>query len=181
MILHGFGEWDGIEAGRQVSAFGDSVRVSEDDLLAALVHVDALPVQYPEATIVVGPDGPITWHRYEQLAWALGESVRQILKRQRALRRSARLWPRVEAIATATRYGKGRESFVMLLGTYGGPERAPSLVSLLDDPEVAGHAVYALRRLGVPDGLARVEPLLRHRRAWIRREARKYLDKVGGR
>jgi hypothetical protein len=51
-------------------------------------------------------------------------------------------------------------------------------MGLLDDPMVVGHALYALRRLGVPDAREKARDLLSHRRTWIRNEAKKYLKKT---
>ena len=66
----------------------------------------------------------------------------------------------------------------MLLGKYGGPHQTSVLRILLDDDEVSGQAVYAIRLLA-PAGLEEeIRPFLSHEKAWIRNEARQYLDKV---
>jgi HEAT repeat protein len=88
------------------------------------------------------------------------------------------LWQQIEAICLEKKYGKGRESLVMLLGQYGGKERVPVLLQLLSDPEAVGHALYALRLLGAPDAQWQAEQLVDSPRTLVRKEARKYLAKV---
>jgi hypothetical protein len=66
----------------------------------------------------------------------------------------------------------------MLLGQYGGRDRAPVLLRLLNDPEVVGHALYALRLLAVPGAEVKARELEGSERTWIRNEARKYLKKM---
>lgn len=168
-----------VEANRRVSQVGDATDVSETDLVSLLDQVPSLPTEYPDAFTFESSGETITWHNYESLLWTLGESFRQILKKQRALRRSEVLWQRIEAVCLEPRYGKGRESFTMLLGQYGGRDRVPVLLKLLDDADVYGHALYALRLLGVPDAIGPARRLLDSPRTWVRREARKYLAKVG--
>jgi hypothetical protein len=52
------------------------------------------------------------------------------------------------------------------------------LVELLEDEQVAGHAVLALRKLAVPETRAAIEPFAEHPRTWVRREARRALEKI---
>jgi len=67
----------------------------------------------------------------------------------------------------------------MLLGQYGGPEQIPTLIDLLQDLEVCGHAVYALRLLGASEAADEVQPFLTSPKTWIRQEARKFFKKIG--
>lgn len=161
----------------RVEALGTTIE-SADELVAHIAELPALRARFRDEYVVLAPDGPVTWANHESLAWALGESIRQVLQRRRALRKNAKLWAAVEAVAKDRSVGKGREPYVMLLGQYGGPARAPLLMQLLDDPEVVGHALYALRLLGAPGAEAKARTLLSHRRGWIRKEAKKYLEKM---
>jgi hypothetical protein len=112
------------------------------------------------------------------LIWALGESFRRIMLRARPLRRRERVFEGVRGICLDRELGKGRESFTMLLGHYGGAAQIPTLVQLLDDPEVSGHAVYALRLLSASAAADKVRPFLDSPKAWVRKEARKYFQKI---
>ena len=161
-----------------VQAFGDAVAVSEEDLLAALCAVERWHQRFTDAFTFAHRGEQITWLRYESLIWALGESFRRIMLRARPLRRRERVFAAVREICLDRRFGKGRESFTMLLGHYGGTEQIPTLILLLDDPEVAGHAVYALRLLGASEAAERVRPFLGSPKAWVRKEAQRYFRKV---
>lgn len=167
-----------LDANRTLETLGDSSEVGEADMLAVLDQAPDLLGRFTESSDVhVGHD-VITWCNYENLLWTMGESFRRLLKRHRNLRRSAALWERIQLLCLNTRYGKGRESFTMLLGQYGGEARVPVLIELLDDPQVYGHALYAMRLLGDPRAVSAARRLLGSPKAWVRSEARKYLDKV---
>lgn len=177
-LLDGLGTRDYQEAHRQISVLGNEVGITDSQLLSVLDDLPRLVKQYPGSYVVPYSKETITWYGFESLIWTLGESVRRLLKRNKALRRSAELWKRVEAVCLDARYGKGRESFTMLLGQYGGQGRIPTLLRLLEDPELQGHSLYALRILGAEGAQGKAEKLLLSPRSWIRSEARKYLQKV---
>jgi hypothetical protein len=162
---------------RRLESLGTTAE-SVDELLAEIAELPRRRARFRDEYVIVAPDGPITWANHESLAWALGESIRQVLRRRRALRKNERLWTAIETIATDRAVGKGREPYVMLLAQYGGETRAPLLIQLLDDPEVVGHALYGLRLHGAQGAERQARSLLAHPRAWIRKEARKYLEKV---
>ena len=79
-------------------------------------------------------------------------------------------------IATDRRYGSGRQMVVLGLGKSKNLDAANVLVRLLDDPEVNGHALKALRKLRALIPRRRLEDMLRDQRTWVRNEARKALD-----
>lgn len=167
-----------IEARKAIERLPESLD-SVDAILAELRGLESVRDRFRDEYVVLGPDGPITWVNHESLAWALGESVRQTLRKHRRLRNDARLWDTIERVAADPAVGKGREPFVMLLGQYGGRSRSALLLRLLDDHQIVGHALYALRLLGVPDAETQARTLLTHRRSWVRSEAKKYLKKIG--
>lgn len=148
------------------------------DIVDVLDQIPLLTGVFTNSTVIKIRRESITWHEYESIIWALGEQMRQLMKTQPRLRLEASIWQSIEALCMDTRLGKGRESFTMLLGHYGGPQRVPVLKALLADSEVQGHALYALRLLGSPEGIEAAEGLLASDRAWIRGEAKKYLRKV---
>jgi hypothetical protein len=161
-----------------IQAFGEAVRVGEEDLLAALGAVGFWRLRFTDPFCLEHRGEHITWFRYEDLIWALGESFRRIMLRARSLRSRERVFEAVRGICLDRRLGKGRESFTMLLGHYGGAAQIPTLVQLLDDPEVSGHAVYALRLLSAAGAADKVRPFLDSPKAWVRKEARKYFQKI---
>jgi hypothetical protein len=163
---------------RRIDALGGTLD-SVDEMLRHIAELPSFRERFRDEYVVLAAEGPIIWANHEQLAWALGESIRNALRRNRALRKEPRFWAAVEVVAADKAVGKGREPYVMLLGQYGGRSRAPQLMALLDDPEVSGHALHALRLLAAPGAEEKARALLTHRRAWIRQEAKKYLQKVG--
>ncbi|MGA9451622.1 MAG: HEAT repeat domain-containing protein [Verrucomicrobiia bacterium] len=158
--------------------FGDTGDWTEGDLLAALRATGNWPERFTDPFTLEYRGEQITWYRYESLVWTLGESFRRVMLRIRRLRRQERVFEAVRAVCLDRRFGKGRESFTMLLGHYGGPAQIPTLIRLLDDTDVSGHAVYALRLLGAFEAADRVRPFLDSPKTWVRQQARKYFQKI---
>jgi hypothetical protein len=153
---------------------------TEKELLSALACLPNWRAKFTDSFSLEHHDQTITWFRFESLIWALGEAFRQILKRRKTLRRHPTVFEQIEAVCRDSRFGKGRESFTMVLGRYGGPATVPTLLHLLSDQQVCGHAVYALRLLGACDTAEHVRPFLDHDKTWIRQEARKFFAKCEG-
>jgi hypothetical protein len=72
-------------------------------------------------------------------------------------------------------HGRGREMVVLALKNMKNPKAVPLLISLLDDDEVAGHAIMALRKLEAVEARERIVPFLKHPKSWFRQEAKKAL------
>ena len=177
-LLKGIDGLDRHGAGCALSSFGDASDVTEQHLVEALDLLPGLVDRHADKFETSDRGRIIVWYGYENLIWDLGESFRRVLKRNRALRGRDTIFEAIERVCLDARYGKGRESFTMLLGQYGGPRRVPVLLRLLDDPEVCGHALYALRLLGRSGAESRARTLLSSPSVWIRGEAKKYLEKV---
>jgi len=77
------------------------------------------------------------------------------------------------------RHGKAREMLAVALGNMKNPQAADVLTDLLDDEEVVGHALIGLRILKAKQARTRIELLINHPTAWIRKEAKRALDKIG--
>ena len=161
-----------------VHKFGESGAVTEHDLLSALRAIQKWPKRFTKPFTIEYRGKQITWYDFESLIWALGEQFRQVMLRDKSVRRNERVFAAVRAVCQDRRFGKGRESFTMLLGHYGGPAQIPALIGLLKDPEVHGHALYALRLLGAGEAAAKVRPFLKSPKTWVRNEAKKYFEKI---
>jgi len=127
-----------------------------------------------------GVDGAPDWTSLEGNIWRLGESLRQCLVKRKAWRSWSGLFEEITRISLDKRYGKGRESFVLLLGEFSGFSPRDLLIQLLDDPQVVSHAINALRQAKIGNAVEAVRAVLeREKRGRTRSAAKKYLDKYG--
>jgi hypothetical protein len=83
-------------------------------------------------------------------------------------------------LAMEPRHGKARQPLVLALGNLQDSRAIETAMRLLDDEAVAGHAIMALGRLKAKRSRSLLKPFLRHRRAWIRREAQKAVQRIDG-
>ncbi|MEO1333115.1 MAG: HEAT repeat domain-containing protein [Myxococcota bacterium] len=128
-----------------------------------------------EAKGVAGPALVAAFDAVEQPAvrWAIGNAL-SIVATEAELSDLVR-------IATTEHYGKAREMVVVALGKVKADAAAvQALLQLLDDDEVAGHAVMALGLLKAPVCRARVAEFLEHPKPWVRKEAKRALAKIDG-
>lgn len=70
-------------------------------------------------------------------------------------------------------YGKAREMLAEALRITKHPGVLQELVEGLQDEEVTGHAIMALRKLADHRAKVHIEPFLNHSEAWVRNEAKK--------
>ena len=77
-------------------------------------------------------------------------------------------------------YGRAREMLPLALARTKHPEAVQVLLELLDDDEIAGHVVMALGKLGRSEARSAIEPLVEHPKPWVRREAKKALQRLAG-
>jgi hypothetical protein len=83
-------------------------------------------------------------------------------------------------LAKERAYGKAREMVVLALGNMTDPRAPRVLVDLLANDEVAGHAIMALGKLRAVSARSNVEQFLRHPREWIRKEAKRAIERIDG-
>jgi len=101
--------------------------------------------------------------------WAIGNTL-SIVRDKDSL-------PKLLKIVQEKEHGTSRQMIVLGLGYYKEDEVKKVLVKLLDDDDVAGHAVSALRRIGDPKMAKYIEPFTTHKMTWIRNEAKKAMQK----
>jgi HEAT repeat protein len=105
------------------------------------------------------------------LAWAAGNAL--------AVVADPTLFDELVRLVRIKEHGIARQMLAVALGTIRDPRAIPVLVELLHDEDVVGHALIGLSRLRPGREIqAAVEPLLSHPVAWIRKEAKKLLQKV---
>jgi hypothetical protein len=76
------------------------------------------------------------------------------------------------------RHGRAREMLAYALGNMKDPRAVDVLVKLLDDDEVAGHALRPLGKLRAHGARRDIERFLNHPKAWVRKEAKRALLKI---
>ena len=116
------------------------------------------------------------YYRFELDLWDKGEEIRQLIfdNKKKANRDQIK---RICDICTNPFAGRGRQSFVMLLGKKCYAEYAPIIAPFLSDDDIDGHVVDTLYKMGTPDYVAQIQPLTKHNCTWIRNIAKKYVNK----
>ncbi len=84
----------------------------------------------------------------------------------------------VVAIARDRKHGRTREMFALALGNMKDPRTVAVLVELLDNEEVAGHALVALRKLAPVEAREAIERFVDFPKTWVRNEAQRALAKI---
>jgi hypothetical protein len=155
------------------------IPASEEQVLAACEQALRLaPAAYP-ATLPPSKelsDAP-EWYSFEHEAWALGESIRRALAENPRLKMKDASLAKVAEVAVCQNLRRGRQSFVMALGFVAARRYADVLVPFLSDPDVDGQVLYALTRMKAPQFAREVASLLHSDKTWIRRLAKKYIDR----
>lgn len=76
------------------------------------------------------------------------------------------------------RHGKAREMLAVAMGNMKDTQAVDVLIELMNDDEVAGHAIIALGKLKALRTRPYIERFLNHPKAWIRKEAKRALEKI---
>jgi HEAT repeat protein len=76
------------------------------------------------------------------------------------------------------KHGRSREMLVVALGNMNNPEKTRLLIDLLDDDQLVGHALIALKKSAPIEAKDKIEGLLNHPRNWVRNEAEKTLNRI---
>lgn len=115
-------------------------RVSYDALRQDIVRTLSVKEARPLATapLVEAYEGEPNYG----LKWAIGNALEVLA--------DASVFDDIVRIVRDKRHGKAREMVAMALDNMKNPQAVDVLLDLLDDDEVAGHAIIALGRLKVP-------------------------------
>ncbi len=106
------------------------------------------------------------------LKWTIGNALAVIADDQ--------VFSDIVELVREKRNGKSREMLAVALGNMTVSGAVDALLELLDDPEVAGHAVVALGKLKPAKARSSIERFLNHPRPWVRKEAKRALDRLEG-
>jgi hypothetical protein len=104
------------------------------------------------------------------LRWAIGNALAEVADDS--------VFEEVADLASDRSWGRSREMLTVALGNMSDPRAVEVLRGLLQDEQVAGHAVMAVGKLGAREARPDIEPLLDHPRAWVRQKAKEVLAEL---
>lgn len=107
----------------------------------------------------------------ESIRWAAGNALEVLA--------SDKIENDIVNIAMDRGFGWSRQMVVAALGKIRSERALKAAIASLDDEDVVLHALSALARMRDPEAIPFVEPFLRHKKAAIRKEARKTLERLG--
>jgi hypothetical protein len=107
----------------------------------------------------------------ESFRWAVGNALEVIADDSVA--------DQIIEIASDRSNGTARQMFVLALSKLKHPRSISVLMELLNDEQVAGHAVQALGNLKALEAKSAIEKMLKHPKAWVRKSASSALKKIG--
>lgn len=145
-------------------------RIGNADVREDIVRSLSVPFAKPAAARALVAEFRRTTPAEGALQWAIGNGLEVVADDS--------VYDDVVEIARDRRHGTSREMFVLALGNMRRPGAVDVLMELLDDDEVAGHAVMALGRLETPRARHALERFLDHSKPWIRKEARKAIARI---
>lgn len=103
--------------------------------------------------------------------WAIGNTLDIISDKG--------ILPELLEIVQNKKHGRSRQMIIYGLGKYKKETQIkPILVSLLQDKDVAGHAIHALSQLGDPEVIKDIKPFENYDVTWIRNEAKRAVKKL---
>ena len=133
------------------------------------------------------PDMPINdltdkpgMRSFEYEIWSLGDKIRPLLTREPRLRSDKEVQKGILNICLNKNAKRGRESFVMLMGSVKFSKLAPKVASLIDDPYVFGHAIDTLLKMKQQGYYKNIKPFTESKVTWIRNKAKKYCETYSG-
>jgi HEAT repeat protein len=109
-------------------------------------------------------------HSAASLKWTIGDALSVVADDS--------VFDNLVIIVQNKQHGKAREMIATALGNMNNPRAIDVLIDLLQDEDVAGHALIALGRLKAGKARHYIEPFLNHSKSWIRKEANRALAKI---
>ncbi len=105
------------------------------------------------------------------LKWAIGNALEVLA--------SDKIFGDIVELVQDKRHGIARQMLVVALGKMKNPRAVDVLICLLDDDDVVGHALTALKKLKAKQARSHIVRLINHPNAWVRKRAKQALDKIG--
>lgn len=123
---------------------------------------------------------PVFLEQFQKLHDPEGTGLKWVIGNALEVLADDNIFDELVEIVRDKQHRRAREMVVLALAKMKNPQAVDVLIELLDDEEVAGNAVWALRKLGAKAAKARpyIEPFLTHPETWIRNEAKRAIAKM---
>jgi len=144
----------------------DNLAVKEE-IVRALSVPWAKPTAAPELITAFLQDSADSIFSYK---WAIGNALSVVADDS--------VFDDIVRLVRDKEHGRAREMVAVALGNMKNPQAVDVLIDLLQDEEVAGHALIALRKLRPLKARPYIEPFLNHPTTWVRKEAQKAIEKI---
>ncbi len=144
--------------------------VNYEPLKHDIVDCLAVPWARPAAARTLIDEFRRDDHARVSPAWTIGNTLSVVADDS--------VFDEVVELATDRRYGRAREMVAVALGNMRDPRAVDVLIGLLDDDQVAGHAIIGLGKLRAPRSRPYIEPFLTHSMRWWRTEAKRAIAKI---
>lgn len=136
----------------------------------AIVRALSVPWARPVAALPLASEFQNAKNDAAGLKWAIGNALSVVADDS--------VFDKIAELVRDNRHGKAREMLAVALGNMKDPRAVDLLIELLRDEEVVGHALIALGKLRTAKARVDIEPLLKHHKPWVRKEARKALGRL---
>jgi HEAT repeat protein len=144
--------------------------LSSPDAKEGIVRALSVPWAKPTAGPVLVEEFKETPREAEALRWAIGNALEVVV--------TPSLLDGIADIVSRKENGTARQMAVLSLAKIRHPRSIAVLIDLLNDDQVAGHAIMALRKLKALEALDHLERFVDHPQAWIRNEAKKAIAAI---
>ena len=152
----------------------------KSEILNILDKVKSIvPKNYPEDQEVSKTSGQPEWYGFEHETWSAGEQIRALLKDTPKLKKDSGIQTGITEIMNFKNLRRGRQSFVMLLGNISCKKHHQAIAGKLEDPDINGHILSTLYKMKVYDYQKEALKLTNSKFPWVRKLAKKYIEKSG--
>lgn len=161
----------------------DKEGISEQEFLAVFLeayeeYCDELVVKRKGLSIK-GVDGAPNWCGYEYMIWKANFKYIEPILKVKKFKDENKLMEGLLSLCLSPKYGKGRQSLIILIGEYGLKTYSPSLGVLLDDSEVTIQVISAFTKMKDVSQYEKIKVLAEKEKATPERfYAKKYINKV---
>jgi hypothetical protein len=145
-------------------------RLSCPDAKEGIVRALSVPWAKPTAGPVLIEEFHEAPPEAEALRWAIGNALEVVV--------TPSLLEGIVSIVSRKEGGTARQMAVLSLAKIKDPKSVEVLIRLLNDDQVAGHAIMALRKLKATEALDHLERFVDHPQAWVRNEAKKAIAAI---